>query len=209
MQKCYIITAYIEGALSQIISPDESDFIICADGGYKKAIFYNLKPNIVIGDFDSYQKKAPHDEDTTFLRYPAEKDESDTFLCVEYAIQQGFDEIIIAGGIGGRLDHTFSNLQILARFAEKVKKITMLDEKNFVTLLENGRLTIPKREGWCVSIFSLSDVSYGVTTEGLFYPLRDATLWNTYPLGLSNVFCEDIAWVEVKSGKLLVILSKD
>ena len=188
MKKCYIITSYIEGRLSKIISPEKSDFIICADGGYDIAVSENIKPDLVIGDSDSGDMGAIDDCGVEIIRFPGEKDESDTFLCVKHAVNLGFGEITIVGGIGGRLDHTIANIQTLAYFSDPYKRLVMLDENNYATILMNSKITLQKRDGFSVSLFSLSDRCLGVTASGLCYPLRDAELTNSYPLGLSNAF---------------------
>jgi len=207
MKKCYVITSYIDGALSGIISPGKSDFIICADGGYEIAASCGIKPDLVIGDSDS-GKMNGRDGDTKFIRFPSEKDYSDTFLCVKHAVSLGFEDIIIAGGIGGRLDHTMSNIQTIACFSDTVPRLTMLDETNIVTLISDSHISISPKEGFTVSLFSYSDVCRGVTAAGLYYPLTDAELKNTDPVGLSNKFTEADAFIEVKKGKLLVVMSK-
>jgi len=216
MKKCYIITAYIEGVLPEIISPQKSDFMICADGGYEIAVSFNIVPDLVIGDSDSGGMQVSttidpknNSNDTDFICFPKEKDVSDTFLCVQHAVNLGFEEIIIAGGIGGRLDHTISNIQTLAHFSNAAKRITMVDEKNLITVIENSTITLPKKDGFTVSLFSLSDTCSGVRTAGLYYPLVDAELQNTYPLGLSNQFTENEAIIEVKKGKLLIVMSQE
>ena len=207
MNRCYIITAYVEGNLSQLLFPAETDYIICADGGREIAAGAGISPHMIIGDFDSSDMLALESK-PGIISFPREKDVSDTFLCVEHAISLKFDEIIIAGGIGGRLDHTISNIQTLARFSNAAKSITMLDEFNIVTVIENTKITIKKREGYTVSLFSLSGQCNGVTTAGLKYPLMDAELEYTYPLGLSNEFVDDEAIIGVKKGKLLIVMSK-
>ena len=208
MKKCYIITSYIEGELSDIISPDAADFIICADGGYELASAFGVVPDLIIGDSDSGNMTPSPCEKPEVLIYPKEKDESDTFLCVKHAASLGFNEIVIAGGIGGRLDHTVSNIQTLAYFSDSVKSISMIDGKNFATILSNGCVKLSKKEGHKISLFSLTNKSGGVTAAGLLYPLKDACLENTYPLGLSNEFVDNIAEIEVKSGKILIVMSK-
>jgi len=212
MKKCYIITAHIDGDLSEIISPQKSDFIICADGGYEIAVSFNIVPDLVIGDSDSGRMSALPGNSVThktdFIHFPKEKDVSDTFLCVKHAISLGFEEIIIAGGIGGRLDHTISNIQTLVHFSDVAKKMTMIDETNLVTIVNNSRITLQKKEGFSVSLFSLSDRCLGVSTTGLYYPLDNAELKNTYPLGLSNEFTDHNATIEVKNGILLIVLSQ-
>jgi len=231
MKKCYIITAYIEGNLSKIISPQKSDFIICADGGYEIAVSFSITPDLVIGDSDSqgqwdgssflttlpshktdepspYPGSCTAQSPTDFIHFPREKDVSDTFLCVKHAVSLGFGEIIIVGGIGGRLDHTISNIQTLAHFSDCVKSISMTDENNFITIACNSQVTLQKKEDFTISLFSLSDKCSGVRTTGLYYPLENAELKNTYPLGLSNEFTDNEATIEVKNGKLLIAVSR-
>ena len=208
MKKCYIITSYIEGRLPGIISPGGSDIIICADGGFNAAMSFGLTPDVVIGDFDSGDFTGLADCGAGTIHYPREKDESDTFLCLKYAINAGYDEITVVGGIGGRLDHTVANIQTLAYFASPCISVTMLDERNAFTVIENSAVTIKKREGYVISLFSLSDKCKGVATAGLNYPLDDAELTNLYPVGLSNEFSSDEAEIKVRQGKLLIVMSK-
>jgi len=221
MGKCYIITAYIDGTLTEIISPSESDFIICADGGYEIATSFNIVPHLVIGDADSGGVTLISSDGskfnsvsnvatskTEFIRLQTEKDEADTFVCVQHAVALGYDDITIVGGIGGRLDHTVSNIQTLTHFASKTKRVSFTDENNFMTVIDNSNITLPRKEGFSISLFSLSDICDGVTISGVYYPLTNATLTNTHPLGLSNEFIEDEAFIEVKDGRLLVIMSR-
>ena len=220
MKKCYIITAYIDGVLSEIIlsdkcvpEPEKKDLIICADGGYEIATSFGIEVDIVIGDADSGNVSPVLTDSSTvshteFIRLQKEKDESDTFLCVNHAVNLGFEEVVIVGGIGGRLDHTISNIQTLAHFSSKLKKISMFDEKNFATVIENSQITLYKKSDFSISLFSLSEKCVGVTATGLYYPLHDAELKNSYPIGLSNEFSDEKATIEVKCGKLLIIMSK-
>ncbi|MCL1981812.1 MAG: thiamine diphosphokinase [Clostridiales bacterium] len=208
MRKCYVITSYIEGDLSELVSPGESDFVICADGGYEAALICGIAPGIVIGDADSgSMREMPGGAEV--VRFPQEKDESDTYLCVEHAARMGFGEVVIVGGLGGRLDHTVANLQTLGHFSGTFERITIVDGKNTATVIENAELTIQKKEGFALSLFSLSDTCSGVTTKGLRYPLKDAKLKSTYPLGLSNRITGSEASVKVKNGRLLVVMSSD
>ena len=209
MKTSYIITSYIEGGFANLSSIDESDFVICADGGYEIALSQNIMPDIVIGDSDSGKMQPVKPGKTKFIHHEKEKDESDTFLCVKHAVELGFKEITILGGIGGRLDHTISNIQTLAHFTNLTDSIFLKDEGNLVTVIENSKVALSKTEGFALSLFSLSDKCSGVTVKGLKYPLKNAELNNSYPIGLSNGFIGDRASIEVKNGKLLIVLSKE
>ena len=209
MKKCYIITAYIEGNINELLPLNSSAFVICADGGYEIALSHSITPHVVIGDADSGKmSQLVNNSKTEFVYFKQEKDVSDTFLCVEYAISLGFNEIEIIGGIGGRLDHTISNIQTIAKFSSDSIKLTMRDGANFITVVSDSSITIKKEENFSLSLFSFSDICSGITTTGLQYSLTNATLQNSYPLGLSNEFVENVATIEVKQGKLLVVMSK-
>ena len=121
----------------------------------------------------------------------------------------------IIGGLGGRLDHTVSNLQSLAYAAGKGIKAYIIDEQNVVSLLSCGQPAVPqvmhikKRPGYKLSLLSYSEKCEGVSVSGTHYTLSDASLTNAFPLGVSNEFEEDVAEVRMSEGQLLVILSKD
>ncbi|MEA4987868.1 MAG: thiamine diphosphokinase, partial [Anaerovorax sp.] len=103
MKRCIIITAYLKKSIRQSLRIHDDDFIICADGGYELAKKEGIVPHIVIGDFDS--GNAPEKDSETVIHVPAEKDDTDTLLCLKYGIETGFHVFGIVGGIGGRLDH--------------------------------------------------------------------------------------------------------
>ena len=116
MRKCSIIV-YIEKDAGRILSGiDRDSFIICADGGTEYALSEGIIPDLVIGDFDSYKGVLP--EDIPRIVLPEEKDDTDTHYCVKYAMEQGYSDITVYGGLGGRFDHSVSNLQTLRYAAE-------------------------------------------------------------------------------------------
>lgn len=174
-------------------------------------------PDVVIGDFDSsgYDEiandlRVPDSRGKCrILRYTAEKDDTDTMICLKYAIEQGFDDITVLGGLGGRLDHTVANLQTMSHAVDAGKTIWFLDGKNKATLRNPGQLTVHKAEGYKISLFAFGDCCEGVAIRGVKYPLENCLLTNSFPLGVSNEFIEKKAEISHGSGKLLIILSHD
>ncbi|MEG0830167.1 MAG: thiamine diphosphokinase [Anaerovoracaceae bacterium] len=207
MKICVIITSYIEGDLSSLIPSLEDCFIICADGGYNYSKEAGIVPDLLLGDFDSVSTSLPPDIKT--LTFPSKKNFTDTGLCVSTAIQQGFDQILIIGGMGGRMDHTIANLQTMTEAAKSVKSIAIVDQCNYATILKNDTLILQKKQYQYVSLFSLSDQCTGVNITGVDYPLHDHTLTNDFPLGVSNVISKDSCKISVESGTLLVTCSCD
>lgn len=210
MSRCVIITSYIEGKLSDFLQLRPSDFVICADGGYAHAKNAGIVPDLMMGDFDSLSEALP--QDIEIRTFPAEKDDTDTGLCVKTAISMGYDEILIAGGLGGRFDHSVANIQTLASAAESASSVSIIDGHNFATVLTGApgkEISVKKRPGCYLSLFSLSDVCLGVCISGVRYPLSDHTLTNKFPLGVSNEFRDDAAVISVSRGTLLIVLSSE
>lgn len=207
MKKCMIITSYLEGSLTELMNGFEPDLILCADGGYDHAIEAGIIPDFLIGDFDSL--KGHIRSGTEIIKVPAEKDDTDTGLCVQAALDMGGTDILILGGMGGRFDHAAANIQVMAGAAPKLKRIAMADYKNYCTVLCSSSRTFPKKKNQHLSVLSLSDISTGVSISGVQYPLSDYTLYNTFPLGISNEYIDEHAQISVKNGTLLVILSED
>ena len=207
--RCVIITSYIDAAVRDLISITEEDFVICADGGYAHALRESITPNLLIGDFDSYNGPLP--VDIKVMQVPAEKDYTDTGLCLQYALDRGFETIAVAGGLGGRFDHALSNLQSMAdALAQNPRvRITIYSLQNTVTMLTGGALTVPSRPDCKLSLLAYSDVCTGVSVSGVHYPLSDVVLTNRFPLGVSNEFEAETAEVRVRDGNLLVIVSRD
>lgn len=205
MQKrCIIITAYIEGGIRAAYTPQENDTVLCADGGYTHARAANITVDLVIGDCDS----GANIPETLLRRSPVEKDDTDTMLCIRYAIESGHRNLLIIGGIGGRLDHTIANMQALAFAHKQGVYAELCDANERVFLLENGSCLLPREEGRALSLFSYSACCEGVCEQGVQYPLKDATLTHAFPLGVSNKILETEALISVRSGILLVIVSR-
>lgn len=200
MKICYIIAAGESGKI--IINKDKDDYIICADAGYLKALENNITPDLVVGDFDSLGR-IPELENIEV--HPAEKDETDTFLALTCGMERGYDNFIIFGALGGRLDHTFSNLQLLKYLCEKNVKCTLVSERETVTAIKNSSFFFQKGETGTVSVFSLSDTSIGVTERGFKYTLENAVLTSSFPLGESNELLGSGAEISVKNGVLMIV----
>jgi len=201
LPRCVIFTAYCEGDLQKAY-PDrrESDFILCADAGYALASRLGIKPDVIIGDFDSMD--APESEE--IIRHPVIKDDTDTILCINYALEMGLRSFRIVGGIGGRLDHTIANLQTLSYIIERGGQAEICDGCQHIWAVKEGSIRIP-RTGGKLSVFALGGRCDGVFIRGAKYSVENATLTPDYPLGMGNDFVEAAAEIGTKTGTLLVI----
>lgn len=187
------------------------DLIICADGGASHLKKFGVMPHILLGDFDSILKEDLEYFKThgvQVLKFPVEKDMTDTELAVELAIEKGSNEIIIIGGLGSRMDHSMSNVFLLKKMLANDVKGRIINESNEITVIDSS-IKLKKDIGMKVTLLPLTESVEGVTTKGLYYPLIDAKITMGSTLGVSNEFVEDIAEVSIRKGLLLVIKSRD
>lgn len=203
MNTCYIICA-LDCKLDFV--SDSTDLIIGADRGYLTLVKNHIKPDIVIGDFDSYNDKVVCEN---IITYPVKKDLTDCALAIEHAISKGYKKFIIYGGIGGELDHTLANISLIANYTEKGLDIAFIDNENIVFALCNGKISFSELAKGRISVFSFKNRAEGVCEKGLLYELDNASLENIVPLGVSNEFIGEKSEISVKNGILMIYTSKE
>lgn len=198
--RCVIFTARCEGDVASVYAPQYGDYVLCADGGWQLAQRLGVRPDLVIGDFDS----SPEPEGVPVERLPTIKDDTDTMQCVKRGLEMGYDDFLIVGGFGGRFDHTLANIQTLHYAAARGARVRMEDGLCAATALCGGSVKLARRRGK-LSLFALTDVCRGVSALGVFYPLHGAELINGFPLGVSNEYVGDFAEISVEEGVLLIV----
>lgn len=202
--RCVIFTARCEGDPSAAYDPQEGDYILCADGGWRVAAQAGIHPDAVVGDFDS--SEMPKDEPVE--RFPVEKDDTDTLLCIKKGLALGCDDFLIVGGFGGRLDHTLANLQSLNYLASMEARGEMNDGSCWATVIRGGAIRVGRRPGK-LSVFALDTACHGVTIRGAKYSVENVTLTSAFPLGMGNDFAADFAEISVTDGALLVMVNPE
>lgn len=184
-------------------APDEA-YIIAADSGLLLAESLGLKPDLIVGDFDS----APRPESGNIREYPVEKDDTDLMLAVKAGLENDCEEFYIFGATGGRLDHTFAAIQSLAFLLENSAYGCIISDDTFIELLFPGKYQLPYMQGFSLSLFSWSDVVSGLDIKGAKYNGNDLMLFNSFPLGVSNEVIKGSASISFSHGVLLVIRSR-
>ncbi len=178
----------------------DGDFIICADGGANHLEKLGISANVLVGDFDSVEKKVK--DAAEIIQYPTRKDFTDGELCMDYAVENGFQDVLLLGMSGTRLDHTINNILLLFR----CKNGCLVNEYCEIYALTD-ELCIDGKKGKTLSIIPMNGDLEGITTYGLDYPLDNGTLYFGEARGNSNVINEDSARITVKKGKGIVIIS--
>lgn len=203
--KCIIVSGAPENDLSYYERYIDDAYIICADSGYLKCQKAGFSPDLIIGDFDS---SSLPDSDCEIVQLNPRKDFTDTFHCVQYAVQKGFKDITILGGIGSRLDHTYSNIMSVNYCVEQNIKCALVNEKNFITIL-SGNNKIDGKGFKYFSLFALFEKCEGLSIKNAEYELDDVTIHPYEQYTQSNEFKSGAAEIFIKKGKILLILSND
>ena len=188
--------------------PKSDDLRIAADSGYLTAKALGDRIDIAVGDFDSMSADMIPDG-VEQLRVPAEKDVTDTQLAVEAALNRGADQLVIIGGMSGRLDHTLSNLFILEDLADADVYAIMTDGQSRVQFVRSGSALIGRSGFRYLSIIAADPKVKGVTAEGCRYPLKNATLSRRCQYAVSNEITGNCALISVKKGGIFIIESTD
>ncbi len=199
---CYVIGA---GECRKLdFKKEKEDLIIAADGGYKHLLSANIKPDIIIGDFDSL-KEIPNFDN--IIKLNPIKDITDTDAAVKLGIEKGYKNFIIYGGLGGRLDHSIANIQLVAALSQKKITAVIKGDDTEITAVTDGKINFASSHKGYISIFSHSDKCEGVYLKGFKYPLDNAMLTNIFPLGVSNEFTDVESEIIITKGTAIIILN--
>ena len=178
------------------------DYIVFCDSGLRHLEPLQVKPSLIVGDFDSHDN--PHlDVETIVL--PCEKDDTDTVFAVKEAIKRGFDDFLLIGVVGARLDHTLGNVSILLYLDSFGKKGIIIDDYSEMEIVSNEPAYIEDSYAF-FSLLNVSGTAKGITIENAKYLLNNAEITCEYQYGVSNeVLPGKTAKVSILEGKLLLI----
>lgn len=207
---CLILLSYMECVTPDMAQDlaETADYIIAADGGQNRAREFGLQPDCVIGDFDS--TTLDEDFDCIYITYPAEKDLTDTEAALTHALEKGCRNVILLGGMGGRLDHTMGNIGLLDKYYSSFDHMEFIDGKNRMELLKDSERTLKRDARYkYFGLVSLNAEASGIDIRGAKYELTGASLERASTLGVSNEFKEDTVEICVQDGILLIVRSAD
>lgn len=189
----------------------DADIVVAADSGINNLDMDMCKIDFLVGDFDSISdgsKLEEGDPPYQIIRFPVEKDKTDTELAIDLLVQKGCDEISIIGAIGSRMDHSMSNIYLVRRFHQLGIKIRIIDNNNEISYLSN-QAKIIKETGYYYSILPVGPEGITVTLEGFHYPLEKDLIQYGSSLGISNYLEEEEGRITVHTGEGFLIKSRD
>lgn len=185
------------------------DLIIAADGASNVLYEADIRPDILVGDFDSIEEDVLHkyeEQGVRLVRLKPEKDFSDTHIAIDTAIEEGASQIDLAGGFGGRWDHSIANLNLLYYCYEKKIGLSLISRDNYASLKGPGQYDFPHKEDFYFSFFSLFEDAV-LSLENMKYELEDRLVKRGESIGLSNEYLAD-AKLRISQGSILLIESR-
>ena len=202
MKRCVIVGGadinnyeYIKSCLRN------DDFIVFCDSGLKHLEALQVKPGLIVGDFDSHDNPQL-DVETIVL--PCEKDDTDTVFAVKGALKRGFDDFLLIGVVGARLDHSLGNVSILLYLNSLGKKGCIIDDYSEMEIVCDKPVYIENSFKF-FSLLNIFGTAKGITIKNAKYPLIDGEITCEYQYGISNEVVGQTAEVSIKKGKLLLI----
>jgi len=185
------------------------DFIIGVDIGAKVLLDAGVKPDLAIGDFDSFENFEFFEKaGIRIIKYPIEKDKSDTELAIDFAVENEFTGFLFSSMLGRRIDHTLFNISLLLELYKEGKDCAIVEENEEIYPISSESRIFKVNTADIVSIFPLDKIVYGVLTEGLKYELQNKDLFYGSTLPLSNVALKNEISISIKKGTALVIIEK-
>ncbi len=188
-----------------------ADKIIAVDGGMNFLRELNIEPDVFLGDQDSTRENILDTIDETsmeVIKFKAEKDKTDMELAIDYVVENNFDEVIIYGSTGTRLDHSFANILLLRKLMVNKIKAKILDLNNEIYLVDDV-LLLDKNEKKYISVVPITNDGVVVSLFGFKYPLDEYLIGFSETIGVSNEILDERAKVKIHSGEALVFVSKD
>jgi len=184
---------------------NKEDCLIAADGAVKHILKLKLIPKIIIGDLDSTPLSLQKELKVQFIKYPRKKDKTDFELAVDYCLENKFQEIIIFGVLGDRIDHLMANIFLLAKIQTEnpTIKIKVIEGKKEIFIL-NKEIVINGKIGDEISIIPVGEKLEDILTDGLEYQLDNESLLFGSTRGISNVMNKKLVKIKASAGNAMI-----
>lgn len=198
--------------IQNIISDDKDAYIIGVDKGLNSLHELKIKPDLVVGDFDSVDDgiRAIYAGSPDAIILNPKKDFTDTHVAVLEALKRNPQRITILGATGTRIDHMLGNIALLKVCLDEKVEAEIVDLNNRIRMIDK-QLKIRRNEqyGHYISCMPFTEKVTGISIKGFEYNLEDATIIKEQTIGISNELREEEGLITIKEGRLIVIEAKD
>lgn len=199
-----------------VLKSEDTEFVIGVDRGLTFLYENEIKPDYIVGDFDSVPRSLVEyyreELNVPIREFNPVKDASDTEIALRLCLGLNRKEIWILGATGNRLDHLWANVQCLQIALEAGAEARIVDSHNQIRLLDKD-ITLKREEtfGKYFSLFPLELPVDGLTITGAKYPLKNHFMKPDDSLCVSNEFAEgeDEVKISFAFGKVILMETRD
>ncbi len=213
MKTCLIVTGgtVSRSVFEAVLLKYNFETVISCDKGLEACHDMGIMPDIVIGDFDSADSTLVdfYRDKTEFIDLDTHKDFTDTHVAVKYVLEHEYDEVVMLGATGTRLDHTMANIGLLKLFVTNNIKAYIIDENNRISMHNKPCSILKTDEYKYVSLVPYTERVTGLSLKGFYYECENAVLSIGESLGISNEIMERQCHIDFSDGLLIVIESHD
>lgn len=185
----------------------EDSYVICADGGLDTALAAKIKPDLLIGDFDSLKGTPP--SNLEIMRLMEEKDDTDMLSAVKEGMHRGYKQFVLFGALGGRFDHSYANVAVLQYISKLGGHGVIVTESEKLFYMPGGKLHLRGMKGATASVYPFGAPNTTVTYTGMKYPLEETVMTSDNPIGTSNIIESEDATITVLSGSVVIYVLTD
>ena len=182
--------------------------VIATDGAAAYAHRHNIPLDIIIGDMDSLSKDLRKEFEAKGTRVieEAEQQSNDFEKALRFILSESLaSDVIVLGIHGKRTDHLLTNFSVMLRLTDSFDSLLAYDnthEHHFLTE-EKHWYSFSSSVGTVVSLTPLPE-AHGLTTSGLYYPVKNERMLFGKREGLSNIISAENATVEILKGAVLI-----
>ncbi len=186
---------------------EKAELVIGVDKGAETAFKHNVKVDLLIGDFDSIDKKLLSSNSIKKIKYPVEKEKTDLELALDYISERNYENVLILSALGNRIDHTLGNIFLLERY--KFRDIKIIDDISEIFILDEKDLILKNKKGFLLSIIPVSRKIEIEKIEGVKYSLGNRIVERSSTLCISNLINKEICCMSIKTGKAFIVITKN
>ena len=188
-----------------ILKSEETEFVIGVDKGLEFLYKHEIKPDYIVGDFDSVSRELVdyyrEELNVPIREFNPVKDASDTEIALRLCLGLRFMQ--------GALSPIRMKTVLSALSAAGVDA-RIVDSHNQIRLLDSD-ITLKKSEafGPYFSLFPLEMPVDELSIRGAKYPLQNHFLKPSDSLCVSNEFAEDEVTISFVYGKVILMETRD
>lgn len=211
--KCLIVAGGVKPK-DEIINyySEQCELIVGVDKGCNYLFDAKVKPNYIVGDFDSSNLEIIDKmvkQGVVKYQYQCEKNFTDSEEAFELVASKNAKKITFLGATGQRFDHTLGNLGLLLKALNVGIYSEIVDDRNKMFLINKNTVVKRDNEYKYISFLAYNNTVEEFSIKGAKYNLDKYTLEIGDSRTVSNEFITEEINLEISNGIILVIYSKD